>query len=312
MYDRITELALKGTPFLFYTDFKGERVHVYTLDELDAHDIEFALHDPNPEHSHAKHITAISPVDFDSYKQKFDIIIEEIKKGDTYLLNLTQPTKLMTTHTLKSIYDTASAPYKLRVADQFTCFSPERFIKITNNKIYTYPMKGTIDASIPNAEAKILANTKEMAEHIMIVDLLRNDLGMVARDIKVERFRYIDKIVAGDRKLLQVSSEITGRLEDNWQSRLGDIIATLLPAGSISGTPKRSTVQIIEDVEKYDRGYFTGIFGIFDGQSLDTGVMIRYVENIDGTLIYKSGGGITLDSDPTAEYQEMIDKVYLN
>jgi para-aminobenzoate synthetase component I len=151
-----------------------------------------------------------------------------------------------------------------------------------------------------------------MAEHIMIVDLLRNDLGMVARDIKVERFRYIDKIVAGDRKLLQVSSEITGRLEDNWQSRLGDIIATLLPAGSISGTPKHSTVQIIEDVEKYDRGYFTGIFGIFDGQSLDTGVMIRYVENIDGTLIYKSGGGITLDSDPTAEYQEMIDKVYLN
>ena len=77
-------------------------------------------------------------------------------------------------------------------------------------------MKGTIDSKIPNAQAKILGDVKEMAEHTMVVDLLRNDLGIVSSKVRVEKFRYIDKINAGDKKLLQVSSKISGHLEDNW------------------------------------------------------------------------------------------------
>jgi para-aminobenzoate synthetase component 1 len=172
-------------------------------------------------------------------------------------------------------------------------------------------MKGTIDAAIDNAEAKILANAKEMAEHIMVVDLLRNDLSMVAKDVRVNRFRYIEKIRAGEKELLQVSSEIEGKLESNWHEKLGEIIQTLLPAGSISGTPKRRTLEIIKEVEEYERGYFSGIFGYFDGQNFDSAVMIRFIENTPNGLVYKSGGGITLDSNAESEYQEMQDKIYI-
>jgi para-aminobenzoate synthetase component 1 len=91
----------------------------------------------------------------------------------------------------------------------------------------------------------------------------------------------------------------------------------LLPAGSITGTPKRKTVEIIHEIEKYDRGFFTGIWGIYDGTSLDTAVLIRFIErkknntNNKNQYIYKSGGGITLDSDINNEYNEMIEKVYI-
>ena len=172
-------------------------------------------------------------------------------------------------------------------------------------------MKGTIDARIKNAKEKILSNQKEMAEHTMVVDLLRNDLSIVAKRVKVEKFRYIDKIKAGERELLQVSSKISGELEDNWNKRLGEILLSLLPAGSISGTPKKSTVRIIKEVENYDRGFFTGIFGVYAKKSLKSAVMIRFIEKIEDELFYKSGGGITIDSDLLSEYQELQDKIYV-
>jgi para-aminobenzoate synthetase component 1 len=84
----------------------------------------------------------------------------------------------------------------------------------------------------------------------------------------------------------------------------------LLPAGSISGAPKRKTVEIIRDAEGEPRGYFTGVFGIFDGINVDSGVMIRYIENTPNGFVYRSGGGITAQSDLVQEYQEAIDKVY--
>ncbi|MFK5969195.1 MAG: aminodeoxychorismate synthase component I, partial [Candidatus Marithrix sp.] len=168
-----------------------------------------------------------------------------------------------------------------------------------------------IDALVPNAKQKILANEKEQAEHNMVVDLLRNDLSIVANKVQVDKFRYVNKIIAGSKTLLQVSSEISGTLEYNWQPRIGDILSSLLPAGSISGTPKRTTIEIIKTVEGYQRGFFTGVFGYFDGNKLDSAIMIRFIEKINGQLIYKSGGGITIDSDLETEYQEMLDKVYI-
>ena len=85
----------------------------------------------------------------------------------------------------------------------------------------------------------------------------------------------------------------------------------MLPAGSITGAPKQKTVKIIRETEGYDRGYYTGVFGIFDGRDLDSCVLIRFIENIEGQLVYKSGGGITFQSDPWKEYNEMIKKVYV-
>ena len=308
--ERLSALARSKTPFLFYTNFDATQTHVYTLDELADEDIEFFFGEQ--EHAPHQHSLQTFPLGFKGYKKGFERIIEKIRSGETYLLNFTCETPITTSLNLHEIFACANAPFKLRIKNEFVCFSPERFIQIKNGHIYTYPMKGTIDASIDEAENKIMCDTKEMAEHIMVVDLLRNDLSMVAKDVKVNRFRYIDKIKAGEKELLQVSSEIQGRLENDWEKNLGSILQTLLPAGSIIGTPKKSTVEIIKTVENYERGYFSGVFGYYDGKTFDSAVMIRFIENTPkGGLVYKSGGGITLESDAVSEYQEMQDKIYL-
>lgn len=310
-FEQVNALAKEGTPFLFISDFEAENIEVYPLDTLSHNDIEFCICEDftYKEHPHFLHK---NPPDFDAYKEKFNAIIEEIKSGNTYILNLTQPTHIETDLSLKEIYQFANAHYKLRVRDEFVCFSPEKFIQIQGNTIRTFPMKGTIDAALADAEEEILANAKEMAEHVMIVDLLRNDLSIVAKNVKVEEFRYVQKIRAGAKELLQVSSHISGEVPEEWREHLGDILEALLPAGSISGAPKKSTLDIIKKIERYERGFFSGIFGIFDGENFDSGVMIRFVEKTeDGSYIYKSGGGITLESDVKQEYEELLDKVYL-
>jgi para-aminobenzoate synthetase component 1 len=309
-FDDINELAKRKKPFLFISDFKAENIDIIPLENLKNEDIEFCIDENYSKVKHPYFIKKTS-LKFSEYEKKFNIVQEKIKAGETYLLNLTQPTKIDTPLSLKEIFSHANASFKLRYKDEFVCFSPERFVKIKDNKIHTYPMKGTIDSKTPDAKSKILADEKEMAEHIMVVDLLRNDLSIKAKNVKVEEFRYITQIEAGDKKLLQVSSHISGELDNSWHVRLGDILNSLLPAGSISGTPKKSTLEIIQEVEGYERGYFSGVFGVFDGDSFDSGVMIRFIQNTKDGYIYKSGGGITLDSDSISEYNELLDKIYL-
>lgn len=108
-----------------------------------------------------------------------------------------------------------------------------------------------------------------------------------------------------------MSSKVTARLPEDWCDHIGTLLGRMLPAGSVTGTPKRSTVEIIAQTESYDRGFYTGVFGVFDGESLRSGVMIRFVEQEQEQLYYKSGGGITIDSDARSEYEELIDKIYL-
>jgi para-aminobenzoate synthetase component 1 len=172
-------------------------------------------------------------------------------------------------------------------------------------------MKGTIDASIPHAEEKILSDEKEHWEHNTIVDLIRNDLSIVSEDVHVPRFRYIDRLKTSQKELLQVSSEIKGKLPENWQSNIGDMLLNLLPAGSISGAPKAKTVEVIRESEGQDRGYFTGIFGIYEDKSLDSAVNIRFIEKTHDGFQFRSGGGITAKSNMEEEYREMIHKVYV-
>jgi para-aminobenzoate synthetase component 1 len=203
------------------------------------------------------------------------------------------------------------ARYKLWLEDEFICFSPEPFIRISKGKISTYPMKGTIAGNLPNAEEMILSDKKETAEHHTVIDLLRNDMSMVAKNVAVERYRYIDKIKTHEGEILQVSSAISGQLDKDWNRKIGDILFSMLPAGSVTGAPKIKTVEIIRQVEKMDRGYYTGICGIFDGESIDSSVMIRFIESRNGQMFYRSGGGITFLSNAQNEYDELISKVYV-
>lgn len=310
---QLNELASKREPFLFVLSYDLKKQFIQPLNKLDP-DILFKIGEQRnyPQTPLTQdYFLKKSPISFQAYKKSLEKILEEIRSGNTYLLNLTFKTPIETDLTLKEIFTYAKAKYKLYFKDEFICFSPEKFIEIIDNEIATYPMKGTIEASIPNAKEKILANEKEMAEHVMIVDLMRNDLGMVGRNIEVESFRYVEKIQAGDKELLQVSSKITAKLPINWHETLGDLLQTLLPAGSITGTPKKSTVEIINNIENYKRDFYTGVFGIFDGKNLYSAVMIRFIEKENEKLYYKSGGGITIDSDAKSEYEELIDKIYL-
>lgn len=300
----------KKEPFFFITNYNKTEFEVLPLNELPK-DIIFQISD-NPKVIHHNTKLTKKHIDFKKYSQKFNLLKNEIINGNTYLANLTSQTKIKTSLSLKEIYNISDAKFKLYYRNKFVCFSPERFCEIKNNKIYTYPMKGTIDAKIKGAKNIILEDTKELAEHTMIVDLLRNDLSIVSKNVKVEDFRYVENIKAGEKELLQVSSKIAGTLETSWENTIGDIISSLLPAGSITGTPKKKTIEILEKIEKYDRGYFTGIFGVYDGKQLDSGVIIRYIEkDSKDEYIYKSGGGITSDSCVEKEYQEMCDKVYI-
>lgn len=305
----LNEHGQKRKPLFFAIDYRASQW--FLEDENVFYHLGEATNTTKKKTSTPPTVTKKIYISFEEYQNKFNQVQDEIKKGNTYLLNLTMPTKLEGELDLESIFHDSKAPFKLYVKDKFVCFSPERFVKIENNQISTYPMKGTIDATLLNAQEKILANPKEMSEHVMAVDLLRNDLGIVATNIKVEKFRYIDKINAGKKELLHVSSKITGDLPENWHNNLGDIIANMLPAGSISGTPKKKTVEIIEKIEEYERGFFTGIFGYYDGDSLDSAVMIRFIEKNEDGYVYKSGGGITIESDVHEEYEEMKDKVYV-
>lgn len=254
---------------------------------------------------------AKQPVPFDTYLKKFNHVVKNLKAGNSFLVNLSVPTPIETNLSLKAIFSMSIAPYRFWLKDQFVCFSPEIFVKVKNNRISSFPMKGTIDASVPQAEQKILNDPKEAAEHATIVDLIRNDISMVAEKVWVERYRYIEPIETHQKTLLQVSSEIAGILPEAFDGAYGDLLSKLLPAGSISGAPKPSTLKIIEEAEAYERGYYTGVMGYFDGTNFESAVMIRFIENQEGKLVFKSGGGITARSEAQSEYQELIDKVYL-
>jgi para-aminobenzoate synthetase component 1 len=248
---------------------------------------------------------------FTEYSRKFATIRDGLMHGDSFLANLTVGVAVDCNLTFEQLYDRCKAKYRLLIPNEFVCFSPESFIRIIDNKIFAYPMKGTIDATLANAETMLMNSYKETCEHNTIVDLLRNDLSMVAANVRVSRFRYIDRIKTQSGEILQTSSEIVGDLSADWHDTVGDIVAQLLPAGSICGAPKPATVQLIADAEQSPRGWYTGVWGYYDGQSLDTAVMIRCLAKENGQTVFHSGGGITINSSADDEYNEVLQKIYL-
>ena len=301
-------------PFLFIIDYEMKAIQLYRLDEALPANISYCFHDNPPNTLNAKicdfYFTKY-PISFEEYEKAFLNIQHHIHAGNTFLVNLTFPTQLETTLTLRQMYDFSKAKYKILVDNQFVCFSPETFVTIKNGIITTNPMKGTINNVLPGAEKLILESPKETAEHYTVVDLLRNDLSIVAEEVTVNRFRYIDRILSNEGCILQVSSEITGKLPSGYHCHLGNIMFDMLPAGSVTGAPKKRTTAVIREVEQTDRGYYTGVCGVFDGKNIDSAVMIRFVEMQNGTMHYRSGGGITFMSNAREEYDELIDKIYV-
>lgn len=306
-------------------------------------------------------IWQIDPPLYEDYERSFNIVKNNIMAGNSYLTNLTCRVPVSCNLPLEEIFHRAKGKYKLLLRRKrtqaedkahlkeenieenltpFVCFSPETFVRIKGGRIYSYPMKGTLDASLPDAEKQLMEDRKEAAEHATIVDLIRNDLSRVAENVRVDKYRYIDVLHTNKGDILQTSSEISGRLPEDYPHHLGEILDAQLPAGSITGAPKDKTMQIIQEAEGYDRGFYTGIMGIYDQGELNSAVMIRFIEEetspvdfeTDGEknfkakegkasegkepkanrkLYFKAGGGITSKSDCRKEYEEVIQKIYL-
>lgn len=312
--DKMNYYGKELIPFLFVIDFEKENGYIIDY-PLKRNDILFSINSITNSHNSIEKSSnsyiKSSPISFEDYEKKFNIIHSGLLHGDSFLANLTLKTKIETNLSLEEIFYRANSKYKILVKDKFVCFSPESFIQIEDNKISTYPMKGTIDSSIPNAEKVIMNDYKETCEHNTIVDLMRNDLNIISSNVRVERFRYIDKLKTSRGGILQVSSEIIGDLDYDYHSILGDIFFKLLPAGSISGAPKEATLNLIKNSELEKRGFYTGIFGYFDGKNLDSAVIIRYIEKENEDYYFRSGGGITINSKALDEYNEVINKIYL-
>ncbi len=386
---RMNALAGDNVPFLFIVDYAQEQSHVEPLD----HNVPFLfIVDYAQEQSHVEPLDQINPatclfqfpkagnvgvaataaryaglIQWDitppspaAYKHSFDLdlVKQNLLAGNSYLTNLTCRVPVSTNLTMDEIFLHSEALYKLWLKDRFVCFSPEIFVRIEKGKIKSFPMKGTIDATLPDAEQLLMQDAKEAAEHATIVDLIRNDLSMVSEHVEVTSYRYIDRLqtnkgpilqtsseICGtlpedytahigdilfrllpagvtsyryiDRlqtnkgPILQTSSEICGTLPEDYTAHIGDILFRLLPAGSITGAPKPKTVEIIAQAEDYRRGFYTGIMGHYADGQLDSAVMIRFIEQENGRLHFKAGGGITAKSRWESEYNEVIQKIYV-
>lgn len=311
----MSALASAQRPFFFLIDFEMQKPVICALEDAQSLGFKFEVKGfrnfMSQDRKPSPTPLSIAPIPKTTYTKAYQKVMEEIYQGNTFLLNLTFPSTIQTPLDLEDIFHWAKAPYKLLYDDQFVVYSPECFVKINDGQIYSYPMKGTIDAQLPEAKNKLKNNPKEINEHNTIVDLIRNDLSKLAKEVQVTRFRYLERIKTQKKEIYHTSSEIKGKLPSNWKTQLPEIIMGMLPAGSICGAPKSKTVSIIQEVELDPRGYYTGIFGYFDGENLDSAVNIRYLEKKDGQLLYRSGGGITFLSDLESEYKELIEKIYV-
>jgi para-aminobenzoate synthetase component 1 len=311
----MNEFGAARRPFVFAVDYDMHQC-LFVDNPLECTEVRWATEAADNgaacAHSSAQPVLSVKCApSFDEYAHKFDVVQHGLLHGNSFLTNLTIGVEVDCSESFEAVYDACYAKYKFLIPGEFVCFSPERFVRISDNRICTYPMKGTIDATLPDAEAQLMNSYKETCEHNTIVDLLRNDLSLVADNVRVTRFRYVDRIKTQSGEILQTSSEIVGDLAADWHTSAGDILCKLLPAGSICGAPKRATLKLIAEAEQSPRSWYTGVWGYYDGVSLDTAVMIRCLAVEGGRIFFHSGGGITANSCAADEYNEVLQKIYL-
>jgi para-aminobenzoate synthetase/4-amino-4-deoxychorismate lyase len=249
------------------------------------------------------------------YCARIERIQRYLRAGDTYQVNFTDSVEGRLQSTVAAAFSTLSLRQPvshgalLRAgALEVLSFSPELFFKVAGDRIVTRPMKGTMPRGLDLAEDAAAAlrlqnDEKNRAEHVMIVDLLRNDLGRICEmgSVGVEDLFSVEKY----RTLLQMTSTVSGTLRPKLS--FYEIFKSLFPCGSITGAPKIRTMQIIRELEDRPRGVYTGAIGyIAPDRSSTFSVAIRTLVVEDGQARMGVGGGIVADSRPMEEYRECL------
>jgi len=188
--------------------------------------------------------------------------------------------------------------------------SPEMLVKVEEGKVLTCPIAGTRPrGKTPEQDARLakelLADDKEKAEHAMLVDLGRNDVGRVSLPGTVEVVKMLE--VGYFSHVMHLISEVTGQLDPKYTAL--DVLAACFPAGTLSGAPKVRAMEIIHELEQDERGFYAGAIGYIDFRgNLDACIAIRTLMVENGQMISRTGAGIVADSIPEKEYQESLDK----
>ena len=262
-------------------------------------------------------------VNFCEYSNAIKKIKEEIAKGNTYEVNYTYdfdvPFDGDELDLFNFLLSKQKTPYNFYIKNQYDTvlsFSPELFFEMQNNHILTKPMKGTIHRGKDKKEDKNLIeflknDIKNRAENVMIVDLLRNDLGRIAKVGTVNVSKLFE--IETHKTLHQMTSQIEADLKEN--TTFLDIFKAIFPCGSITGAPKISTMKVISDVEKGERNIYCGAIGMISPKETIFSVPIRILQktNEQNNFKYRVGGAIVWDSDTQDEWEETLTKTkFLN
>jgi para-aminobenzoate synthetase component 1 len=317
--------------FAFYDalvvhDYERQQTFIVSNDARRVHETEEALRDAPLMYEHESHAAAVavSNMSREKYLAAVLRIKEHIAAGDIYQANLTQqfscalPQGIEAEHLFMRLRSEHPAPFAAfirRCEDDVVSISPERFLRVVNTAkdtrlVEAWPIKGTRPRGKDAVEdarlrAELLSSEKDRAENVMIVDLLRNDLGRVCRYGSVEVSELC--ALAEHPTLFHLVSKVRGTLRD--EVTAGELLRAAFPCGSITGAPKIRAMEIISEVETVPRGLSMGAIGYFafDG-SLDLSVAIRTMTVRDGVARFNVGGGIVADSDPALEYEESLVK----
>lgn len=277
---------------------------------------------PDPPTAQAAFLLADVRCNFtkEAYLQALERVKEYIRAGDVYQVNLAQrfeaelqcePLDLYSI--VRQVNPAPHACYLELDAPVLVCASPESFLDYdpTSRRVITKPIKGTRPrGGTPDEDARLAAelsaSEKDRAENLMIVDMLRNDLGRVAEYGSVTVSRLWD--IEEHPTVFQMVSTVEGVVRESCDAV--DLIRACYPGGSITGAPKIRAMQIIEELEPVRRGMYTGSAGFIDCRGyIDLNIVIRSFVVHQGKAYFHGGGGIVIDSDPEMEYQETLDKV---
>lgn len=250
-------------------------------------------------------------LDFKEYEQGIRKIKRYLQEGLTYQVNYTFKLNFKFSGKPQALYWalSKSQPTKYQAfintgKEQIISLSPELFFTKQKNRIITSPMKGTMPRGYTLIQDKrykkqLARSSKIKAENLMIVDLLRNDLGKICQKVKVKKLFNIERY----NTLYQMTSLIEGEVKK--EIKVKDIFYALFPSGSVTGAPKLKTMQLIRSLEKEPRGIYTGAIGYISPQrNMNFNVAIRTISLFGSRASMGIGGGIIYDSDSLEEYQE--------
>lgn len=254
-------------------------------------------------------------------KKQFCKMVEKAKhyinEGDIFQIVLSNylsaPFKGSLLNTYRTLRTINPSPYMFYFSNndvEIAGASPETLVKLEKDKLYTFPLAGTRKRGKTEIEdqkiaANLLKDEKELAEHNMLVDLGRNDLGKVCKfgSVQVEKLHSIERF----SHIMHIGSTIIGKIRDNYDAL--DAIAALLPAGTLSGAPKIRACQLINKLENNKRGIYGGAIGYIDfNGNMDTCIAIRLIYKKNGKVFIRSGAGIVANSVAEKEFEECLNK----